>query len=230
MIEEPIPSLSPWPATPAERRRLSRLLIAFGTLGLVFIIATAAIVATLLGQLDGAASSLVRQQAQLAAMLEPASASLHDASTAAGHAGASLGSSEAAARDGAALTTQLASAMDQMQALAAVDVFGARPFAAAAASFGDLATRSRSLSSSLTATADSLTADIADSASVSADLDRLAGQLDALRADTRTGPPANLGAGIGLLRLVLLGLLAWLAVPALASLWLGRRLGTQNRD
>jgi hypothetical protein len=215
---------------PADRQRLSQLLLAFGGIGLVLILATAALVAILLGQLDAAASSLSKGQAQLTAMLEPASSSLHDAATAAGHAGASLSASEAAARDGATLTVQMAVAMDQMHALASVDILGARPFGAAAASFSELATRSRSLSASLTTTADSLAADTTDSAAVSADLDRLASQLDALRAGTETAAPTDLDAGIGLLRIVLLGLLGWLAVPAIASLWLGRRLRTQNQD
>lgn len=220
----------PWPASPGGRRRLGRGLLAFGAVGLIAIGATAVLVAALLGQVETGASTLVRQQAQLAQMLQPAAASLHDAATAAEHAGASLGSSKAAAIDGAQLTTQLAGAMDEMNALASLNVFGARPFAAAAGSFADLATRSRALSASLSATADSLSADISDSAAVAADLDRLADQLDTLRRDAAAPAPIDLGSGIGLLRLVLLGLLAWLAVPALASLWLGRRLSAHEED
>jgi hypothetical protein len=68
---------------------------------------------------------------------------------------------------------------------------------------------------------------VGDSAAVAADLQSLAGQLDQLRASLEgagagTVPAATLP--VDAARLVLVGLLAWFAVPAIASLWLGWRL------
>lgn len=210
------------------RRRVGRLLIAFGGIGLVLLATTAILVAVTLGSVGDAATGLERQRAQLVAMIKPTSSALRDAAAASQHAGASLTSSAAAARDGSTLTSQLADAMDQLNALSTLDILGTRPFASIGSSFGDLATRSRTLSTSLGQTADSLDADVADSATVGSDLGRLADQLDQLESGidgTATGPPGSVSASTGfdVLRALLLALLAWLAVPAAASLWLGLR-------
>ena len=114
--------------------------------------------------------------------------------------------------------------MDQLNSLSNLDILGNRPFAAIGSSFGDLATRSRTLSASLTQTADALGTDITDSDSVGDDLDRLANQLDQLRASVGTGDSVTASTGFDVLRILLLALLAWLAVPAVASLWFGLRL------
>jgi hypothetical protein len=212
-----------------NRRRAGRFLVAFGGIGLVLLAATAILVAVTLGGVGDAATSLERQRAQLVAMIQPTSASLRDAAAASQHAGASLTSSAAAARDGATLTTQLGDAMEQLNALSTLDILGTRPFASIGSSFGDLATRSRTLSTSLGRTADSLDADVADSATVTSDLGRLADQLDQLEGGidgtgTASTGPISASAGFEALRLLLLALLAWLAVPAIASVWLGLRL------
>jgi hypothetical protein len=212
-----------------NRRRTGRFLVAFGAIGLVLLAATAILVAVTLGGVGDAATGLERQRAQLVAMIRPTSASLRDAAAASQHAGASLTSSAAAARDGATLTTQLGDAMEQLNALSTLDILGTQPFASIGSSFGDLATRSRTLSTSLGRTADSLDADVADSATVSSDLGRLADQLDQLERGidgTGTGSRGSISASAGFeaLRLFLLALLAWLAVPAIASVWLGLRL------
>ena len=212
----------------SRRRRLGRALLAFGAIGLALLVAAGALVLISFGSIGDAATGLERQRTQLVAMLQPASTSLRDAARAAGNAGTSLQSSAAAARDASILTNQLASSLDQLAALSNLDILGTRPFASAGASFGDTAARSRSLSTGLVTTAAALDSNMADSLAVQADLGRLADQLDALRrelgastAGGSTGSPA--GAAIGLARFVLIGLLAWLAVPAVAALWLGRR-------
>jgi hypothetical protein len=208
--------------------------MAFGAVGLVLTIATAALILTTLGGVADAATGLERQRTQLGAMLEPASAALRNASASAAHAGSSLTSSAAAAREAAGLTAQLGSSFEQLAALSSFELLGTRPFAGPAASFADAAVRSRAVSTNLDTTARALTLDITDSATVAADLDRLADQLDELRRSMGVGPG---GAGSGLTasasfdiaRIVLVGLLAWLAVPAAVSLWLGRRLSSHGR-
>lgn len=217
-----------------DRRRAGRFLVAFGGIGLVLLAATAILVAVTLAGIGDAATGLERQRAQLVAMIKPTSAALRDAAAASQHAGASLASSGAAARDGATLTSQLGDAMEQLNALSTLDILGTRPFGSIGSSFGDLANRARTLSKSLGQTADSLAADVADSATVSSDLGRLADQLDQLESGIDgpgTGSAGSISAsgGFEALRLLLLALLAWLAVPAFASLWLGLRLAREPR-
>jgi ABC-type transporter Mla subunit MlaD len=184
---------------------------------------------TLAGVAD-AATGLERQRDQLAGMLEPAAATLRSAAASADHAGTSLTSSAAAAGEGAALTAQLGSALDELSALSGFDVLGARPFAQAVASFADVAARSRAVSANLDATAQALGTDVADSVSVAANLNRLADQLDALRASLGAGSKAGDVHGLSattsfdIARIVLVALLAWLAIPAATCIWLGWRL------
>ena len=213
-----------WPRGAAARRRLGRGLVAFGGIGLALILATGALAIVTIGSIGDAATGLERQRTELVGMLEPAATSIRDAATSATHAGSSLTASAKAAQDGASLTTQLATSMEQLNSLSNLDILGQRPFAGIGSSFGDLAARSRTLSTSLTTTADALDADIADTAAVGRDLNRLADQLDALRASAGATGPSAASTGFALLPIVLLALLLWLAVPAAASLWLGMRL------
>jgi len=208
----------------AARQRLGRALVAFGGIGLALLLATAMLAVVTLGSIGDAATGLERQRTELVRMLEPAATSIRDAATSATHAGTSLNASAKAAQDGATLTTQLATSMEQLNSLSNLDILGQRPFAGIGSSFGELAVRSRSLSTSLTATADMLGADIADTAAVGRDLGRLADQLDQLRASAGTSGPSAASTGFALLPILLLALLVWLAVPAVASLWLGLRL------
>lgn len=217
------------PQDPPARRRLGRALVAFGGIGLALILATAVLAIVTIGTIGDAATGLERQRTELVGMLEPAATSIRDAATSATHAGASLTSSAKAAQDGASLTTQLAASMDQLNSLSNLDILGQRPFAGIGSSFGELAARSRTLSSSLTTTADALGADIADTNAVGRDLNRLADQLDALRASAGSSGPSGASTGFAWLPIILLGLLVWLAVPAAASLWLGLRLLRERR-
>jgi hypothetical protein len=87
----------------------------------------------------------------------------------------------------------------------------------------------RSVSTDLTTTSTALGTNIDDSRAVAADLRALVTQLDALESSLggSSGTPAAAGTAslpIGVAWIVLFGLLAWLAVPAVASIWLGWRL------
>jgi hypothetical protein len=71
---------------------------------------------------------------------------------------------------------------------------------------------------------------VLDSQATATDLRTLVGELETMRAQletTETGGGADGGGGsegmIALARIVLLGLLAWLAVPALVAIWIGWR-------
>ena len=97
---------------------------------------------------------------------------------------------------------------------------------AAAASLGQVAASSRKLSGDLHTTAATISANVTDSAGVATDLRDLAGQLEAIgRSASAAGSASTLSASaLDFGRAVLLGLLAWLAIPALIAIWLGIRL------
>ena len=215
----------------ARRRRLGFGLLAFGISGLLLVVLAAVLVLGSLAAVDTAASGFERQRAELVAMIDPAATAMSNAATSASNAGSSLTKASDASRRAAELTTRLATSFEGMAALGSFDVFGTRPFAGVASQFADVAAQSRNLSTDLTTTADALSTNVADSTAVAAGLRDLADRLHQLGASTgASGSGVNVSADagsslpIGAARLVLLGLLAWLAIPALVSTWLGWRL------
>jgi hypothetical protein len=168
-----------------------------------------------------------RQRTELVAMLGPASDALSGAAGSASNASASLAETSQAARNAAELTSRLAVSFESLASLGSFTILGARPFAEVADQFAAVGVEARELSGDLNTTADSMTTNIADSQAVAADLLALSEQLDRLEASIAgTGTPGGADASLPLdiARFVLLGMLAWLAVPALASIWLGGTL------
>lgn len=218
-----------------RRRRLGYGLLAFGLSGLVLLLAAAALVFGSLAAVDDAATGFERQRAELLAMLGPASSAMDGAATSASNAGTSLTSSAAAADQAAVLTTRLASSFEGLASLGSFEIFGSRPFAGLAGEFTAVGADARALSSDLTDTAAALRTNVADTAAVAADLRTLATQLEELEESLAAPDGGSLGsaaAALNAARIVLVALLAWLAVPAVVSTWLGWRLtrGTLRRS
>jgi hypothetical protein len=214
------------------RRRLGWALIAYGVFGLVLVVGGAVLVLGSLSVVDGAATAFEETRAEVVAVLGPASDSISSAATSAGNAGGSLGEASASARSAAQLTTRLADGFDSLAELGTFSVLGAQPFESVAVQFAVAASDARAVSQNLTDMADSMTTNVADSQAVAADLERLAEQLDTLEsglATTSTTSLASLGIAVDAARLVLVGLLLWLAVPAAASIWVGARLVQAGR-
>jgi hypothetical protein len=164
-------------------------------------------------------------------MIEPAAAALTDAADSAAHAGASMTEASDASRRAADLTARMATSFEALAGLGSLDILGSRPFAGATSQFGDVAAQSRALSGDLTATADALTMNVADSQAVASDLRSLSGRLRELETSMTGAAGAGQSAAlpIALAQALLLALLLWLAVPAIASIWIGRRL-VRNRS
>jgi hypothetical protein len=213
-----------------RRRRLGYGLVAFGASGLVLVVIAAALVLATLGAVGDAATAFERQRTQLLAMVEPAASALSDAADSASRAGASLTEASDASRRAADLTGRMASSFDSLAGLGSLDIFGSRPFAGFTSQFTDVAAQSRALASDLTSTADALTTNVADSEAVASDLRTLAGRLRQLETSVQGsgGPGGSSGLPVALTQVVVIGLLAWFAAIALASIWLGLRLA-RNR-
>jgi hypothetical protein len=213
-----------WP-----RRRLGTALLGFGAIGLALLLTLAVLVALSLDGLGRAATDLARQRDEAIAMLEPAAAALDEAATSAANAGSSLTTAGAAARRAAELTNRLAGAFDGLALLGSFDVFGTRPFGGLTEQFTGVATEARALSADLTTTASALDANVTDSATVAADLRAIADQLERLQGSaggnegTSASDPAAAGNLLRLALAVILALLAWLVVPAIAAIEIGRR-------
>ena len=218
------------PAVIARRRRRRRIaygLLGFGLSGLVLLLGAGVLVLGSLGAVDDAASGFERQRAELLAMLEPAANAIDNAATSVTNAGASLTSSADAAEQAATFTTRLAGSFEGLAGLSSLEIFGTRPFAGLGEEFQRVGTDARTLSQDLLVTAGSLRTNVTDTAAVAADLRTLATRLDALETSLGGTDGGGLGdatAALNAARIVLLGLLAWLAVPAVLCTWLGWRL------
>lgn len=229
-------------ARAARRRRIGLGLIAFGVTGLVLIGAAGALVLASLGAVDQAATDFEEQRAQIVGMLGPASEALEGAADSAANAGASLEQTRAAATQAAALMNRLAASFENLAALGEFEILGSRPFASLSGQFTDVATQSRTLSENLADAATAMATNVTDSQDVAADMRVLAAQLAELDASLggdrpeTEGPQASPGASPGTssnatnaslpidaARFVLVGLLLWLAIPAVCSIWLGWR-------
>jgi hypothetical protein len=210
-----------------RRRRLGGALVAFGLTGLALVAAAGTLVLGSLSAVNDAATGFEKQRLEVVAMLGPASSALSKAATSASNAGASLQQTGDAASQAAQLTTRLAESFEGMAALGSFEVFGARPFGGVSGQFAAVGVEARALSADLTTTAASMSTNVADSQAVASDLRLLANQLDRLEASL-AAPAGSTGASASLpidaARIVLVGLLLWLAVPAVASTWVGWRL------
>jgi hypothetical protein len=211
------------------RRRLGLGLIAFGIAGLVLIGSAGALVFASLSAVGDAATGLEAQRTQLVGMLGPASAALERAAASASNAGTSLSETRDSAAQAATLMTRLSASFDSLASLGSFDILGARPFASLSGQFTQVATESRTLSTDLSTAAAAMDSNITDSEGVAGDLRTLADQLSELDTSLGASPdgPAPNAAGaslpIDLAKVVLVGLLLWLAVPAIAALSIGWR-------
>jgi methyl-accepting chemotaxis protein len=214
-----------------RRRRLGYGLTAFGASGLVLVVIAAVLVLATLATVGDAATGFERQRAELLAMVEPAASALTDASDSASRAGASLTKASDASRRAADLMGRMATSFEAMAGLGSLDILGARPFAGVTGQFSDVAVQSRALAGDLGSTADALTTNVADSQSVAGDLRSLADRLRQLESSVQStgGPGGSVTLPIALAQVVLLALLAWFAIPAVASIWLGRRLVNRGK-
>jgi hypothetical protein len=212
-----------------ERRRLGMGLIAFGVIGLVLIASAGGLVLASLSAVGDAATGFERQRTQIVGMLGPASDALERAASSASNAGSSLAKTRDSAAQAATLMTRLSESFDSLAALGSFDLLGARPFAGLSGQFSQVATESRTLSTDLATAAAAMDANITDSASVATDLQALSDQLAELNVSLGASPdgtnptPASSSLPVDLAKIVLIGLLLWFAVPAIAAVWIGRR-------
>jgi hypothetical protein len=206
--------------------------MAFGLSGIALLVAALALVLGSLSVLDDAVSGFERQRAEVVAVLGPASSALTDAATSATNAGTSLTETSEAAARAASLSSSLAESFDGLAALGTFDILGLRPFGALSGQFTAVGEQARTLSTDLAEAAAALGANRADSQAVADDLRSLANQLARLESSLQpiaASPAPNATVPLLLIRLVVLGMLAWFAVPALASTWIGWRLVRRGR-
>jgi hypothetical protein len=212
------------PGSLAGRRRAEGVaLVAFGLTGIVLVVLGLAVLARL-GATDPSpgAPPATDPAVELRLTLAASEAALRDAATSSRSAGAGLVEAADAAGAAGTLMTDLGSTMRGLAEALRISVLGAQPFAAVAPAFDAVADRASAVATDLEAVRTTVRVGADD---LEALADRLAGLGDRVSSLRESVGAAMLGGFEGLesLRLFAVALLAWLAVPAVASVWLGIR-------
>jgi hypothetical protein len=214
---------------PLWRRVAGALLVAYGAAGLVLVTGGAILVANSVARLDGLATTLETQRQVLVRSLDATGTFLRDARTGTGNVQTSLAAGVDSARQTATLTRSLATAMDQLAAASGITIFGSQPFVGIGSTFAEVARQAAAMGTSLDRTADALAVNGGDLKLVHDDLGAIQTEIDELRRQVAGAAidPAGLQAATRALdasRIVLFGLLVWLAVQAVIAIAIGLAL------
>ena len=201
------------------RRRGALALIAYGLFGLAILLPAGVLAWT---AVNADVAALNDARAEAAASLARADTTLLDLRRLADSTGASAASAAASADEASRMLGGLATTMRDASNALMVEVLGQRPFASVADGFSRSAADAASTSQSLAAAASGIRSTGAAIAPVGADVDALRSELATLRGSLATSndsSPASIPAWLA--RLAVVGLFAWLVIPAVACVAIG---------
>lgn len=198
------------------RRWVGAGLALYGALGLTLILLLLALVVAPRGGSDGPLG-LDAQRRQLLGVIDASSDTLRDAETAVRGVDVTLLSTGGAAASAGRFMGELATTMRGLATSLRIDIFGNQPFLGPADDFDRVAAQAATVATDLDLAASSIRLGAADMVA-------LADQVAAVRAEVqeiRVGLAEPLDEGPW--RVLAAVILAWLAVPAVLSLWVGLR-------
>ncbi|HEU4673755.1 MAG TPA: hypothetical protein VFS32_12735 [Candidatus Limnocylindrales bacterium] len=204
-------------------RRLAVFLVAFGVVGLV-LVGAAAVMLAVAGPSFDQLGTVSDRAGPTRRALADASRALGDLSTSAGSLEGTLGASESSLDDAAAASRSLADALSGLAAATSVDVLGTRPFAGVGQQLSAASGRVAAVATDLDSLAGRLAGHVTDARSVASDAASLRASIDEIDASLGGPNGSGLGASLAVVRVVLLGLLAWIGVLAAGCVLVGRRL------
>jgi hypothetical protein len=207
-----------------SRRLVGSALIVYGVAGLLLIGSAGMLVGSTIATIADVSNRVTEQRDALVATLRATSQTVDDAGTGIGGVGASLTMAKTSAEHATGLAGSLGQTLRELSSAMHIQIFGTEPLAGLSAGFDQAAAQSDALATDLRGVSAALGANTADLetsrrnlVTLGASLDRLVEAVDAtpLGASLSTGvPPVVLEAAF-------VGLLVWLAVPALGALALG---------
>lgn len=191
----------------------------FGAAGLLLVL----VLIISLARLAATAGSLANEQQALVRLTESSRAAALDGQAAAQRAEAGVTATADAADRASGFIRELATALRATAASFRVDVLGSQPFAAAADRVASAADQADQTASGLAEAADEARAGAIQLHSVTADLGRIADDMEGIGAGLAPGGGLD-ATSLTILEIALGGLLVWLAIPSTVCLWLGFRL------
>jgi hypothetical protein len=198
---------------------LGNALIAYGVAGLL--LATVLLAALGPGDLGGLGRIDAERQAVVSLLASTETTAL-DSQAAVDRARTSIGAGADAADQSAAFARQLSLALRQLGGALRVDLFGSKPFESAAGDIEGAADRAEAAAAGLDRAATEARSGADGMGALASDLQSASVELAAVRQGLEG--TTGLGASLTWLRIALVGLVLWLAVPAVACLWIGARL------
>jgi hypothetical protein len=214
-------------AGPIDFRRgtLANGLIAYGVVGLLL----GGVLLAALGPGDlGGLGRIDTERQAIVELLASTETTALDSQAAVDRARTSINAGADAVGDSAAFARQLASALRQLGTALRVDLFGSKPFESAAGDVEGAADRAEAAAAGLDRAATEARSGADGMGSLAADLQAASVQLTAVRHGLEA--TSGLGASLTWLRIALVGLVLWLAVPAVACLWIGVRLRRTSNE
>jgi hypothetical protein len=198
-----------------DRRRAGMLLTAYGGAGIVLLGLAMAFV---LGAFDDGRGPLGLdvQRRGLVELLDSSNAALVDAETAARDADNGLTSTASAARDASRFTADLGVTLRSLAASLRLSILGSQPFAGPADDFDRVAGQAAGVAADLDRAAASIAQGSEDMASLAADLASMRAKINQVKANVAAIDVTGW-------RWLAVVIVAWLAIPAALSLWLGLR-------
>jgi phage-related tail protein len=211
------------------RRVVGIFLVAYGLAGLLLVAGGGALVANSSASLNSLTGVLDTQRQVLVRSLDATATFLADARRGTTNVATSLTSTIDSARATATLSRSLAAAMDQLNVASTLTILGVQPFVALGQSFAQVSQQAAAMAGSLDATADALGTNRTDLQQMGDDLAAIQVEIDTL--STQLSPSGAVAADLAaatraldVSRMVLIGLLAWLAIQAGAAAVLGLAL------
>jgi hypothetical protein len=203
------------PPNPADRRRAGVALTGYGAAGLLLLgLAMAFVLGAFDG--DGGPLGLDAQRRGLSDLLDASSVAVGDAEAAARDADAAMSSTASAAGDGSRFVGDLGLTLHNLAVTLRLSILGSQPFAGPADDFERVAAQAGGVAADLDAAAAAIRLG-------SEDMGSLANDLAAMRTNIERVKSNLAGIDVGRWRWVTAAIIAWLAIPAVLSLWLGLR-------
>jgi len=204
-------------------------LVGYGLAGLLVLAGAGVVVGGAIDQLIVVGGRVAEQRDALMDTLRATSQTMRNASSGVGNVGESLGAARASADQAAGLARSLGTTLHDLAAAMSVQIFGTQPLAGLASGFDSAAGQSDELAGDLDQVAAALGRNASDLETSRQDLAVLSERVDVLVASVETAP-FDAGQDPSIVKLVLIGLLVWLALPAFGSIGLGVRLMRSGTD
>ena len=200
-------------------------LVVYGLAGLLL----AALLLAALGPGDlGGLGRIDAERQAVVELLASTETTALDSQAAVERARTSINAGADAADQSAAFARQLSSALRQLGTALRVDLLGSKPFESAAGDIEGAADRAEAAATGLDRAAVEARSGADGMAALATDLQSASLELAAVRRGLEG--TAGLGESLTWLRVALAGLVLWLAVPAVLSLWLGVRLRRMSTE